>query len=99
MTPRRAAKIDNSQHEIAAALTASGCVVVNISAVGDGKGDLIAILPDGRVAIMVECKTPGNVDFTPAEVRFIVSLIPPAYRVVLTGEQAIEMITKAIGEK
>jgi hypothetical protein len=54
--------------------------------------DLIAILPDGRVVILVECKTPGDVEFTPAEVKFIVSLIPPAYRVVMTAAQVCKMI-------
>lgn len=96
MTPRRAAKSDLSQPEIIAALRSMGCAVVNTSRTGDGMADLIAILPDGRVAVMVECKTPGDVDFTPAQIKFIVSLIPPAYRVIMTGEQAIRAIKQVI---
>lgn len=96
MAPRRAAKIDNSQPEIIQALKDIGCDVVNISSHGDGVNDLFAILPDGRV-ILIECKTPGNVDFTPAEVRYILRLVAPSYRVFMSKEQVTQAVYQMLG--
>jgi hypothetical protein len=59
--------------------------------------DLFAILPDGRV-ILIECKTPGNVEFTPAEERYILRLVIPTYRVFMTAEQTVKAVQTIINE-
>lgn len=93
---RTAAKVDASQASIVSALRAIGCIVIDTHDKGQGYPDLNVITPDGHV-LLVECKTPGNVRFTEAEMEFIFKLVHPAYRVFTTPEQAIETIRKMEG--
>lgn len=89
---RHNAKKDNNHREIAEALRVAGNTVVDTSKFGDGFPDLVVIKPDSTV-VLVEIK---NLDtgagFTKAEVEFIVRLASPAYRVVLTAENAVDTI-------
>lgn len=74
---RRAAKVDDNQKEIVAALRAAGCGVLDLSAVGKGCPDLLVhppAYPDCRMAVLMEikdgAKSASRRKLTPAQVKF-----------------------------
>ncbi len=74
---RRAAKVDDNQAAIVAALRQAGCGVLDLSAVGKGCPDLLVhppAFPACRVAVLMEIKDGGKPPsarkLTPAQVKF-----------------------------
>ena len=88
---RRAARTDTTHAAIREALREVGCIVQDTHALGDGFPDLLVIEPNtGRVATLTLCEV-KDMDgrFTPNAVKFILRLVDPCYRVLLSPEQAI----------
>ncbi len=84
---RNAAKVDRNHNEIRAALEKCGFWVRSSAGQGDGFPDLIAVhRPTGKT-VMVEVKTQDG-DFTDKQIRLMIGLVSPAYRVMLEPEQA-----------
>jgi Holliday junction resolvase len=56
---RRAAKVDESQPAIVAALRAAGCSVLILSGIGERAAPDLLVARNGRTWLL-ECKTPGR---------------------------------------
>jgi hypothetical protein len=54
-------RTDFNQPAIMASLRANGCKVIDLSVVGDGCPDLLALLPDGTLRL-IEVKNPDGRD-------------------------------------
>jgi len=69
--------------------------VVDTHDLGDGFPDIIAILKNGTLALMFEIKgekiRPTDLD---DEIRFMLKLVSPVYRIVQTPEAAAAAITE-----
>ena len=83
----RAARVDSNQAQIVRALRDVGIHVFVTSGVGDGFPDLVAVRRDGRV-ILLEVKTETG-HLQPDQVRVMMSLVNPAYRIYTTVEDAV----------
>ena len=72
--PRRAARIDNNQHEIVDALRAVGCNVAITSSLGSGFVDLVVFRPSTGLLRLMEVKDgskpPSRQRLTPDEEEF-----------------------------
>lgn len=96
---RRAARVDANQREIVAALTRIGCSVFSTAGVADGFPDLVV----GRAnkTLLLEVK---NGDKSPSRQRLRVSQEKfrdwwrGHYAVVSTPEEAIDVVSEAIGK-
>ncbi len=91
MVQRYAAKKDTSHNEIAQAAKSLGCKVKDTSKFGDGFPDMVIILPNGKV-MLVEAKTEGKIDFSQDELRFVIDLVQPCYRVLTNAEGVVKMV-------
>lgn len=91
---RRAAKVDENQREVVAALRRIGARVLHLHAVGAGCPD-IAVL-HGRVWTLLEIKDgnkpPSARKMTPAQRHWHMEFGPDAAFVVTSAEQAIEVV-------
>ena len=54
-------RIDSNQPVIMASLRANGCKVIDLSLIGGGVPDLLALLPDGTLKL-IEVKNPDGRD-------------------------------------
>ena len=54
-------KTDKNQPDIMASLRANGCKVIDLSVVGGGVPDILALLPDGTLKL-IEVKNPDRRD-------------------------------------
>ena len=90
---RRAAKTDDNQAEIVAALRACGYSVLSLAAVGQGCPDLLVGHPTGNILIEVKdgSKSPSRRVLTDDQVEFFNAWRGPAY-VAATVEQALEVM-------
>ena len=84
---RYARRRDNTQVEIARALTAAGWETFDYSRAGFGVPDMIA--KRAGFSLWVECKTENESDLTPAETKFA-RICPGDVIVAVTGAQAVE---------
>jgi len=70
---RRAARIDENQVDIVAALRKVGCRVKSTAAVGDGWADLTVLGPDKKTLFLMEIKDgtkpPSRRRLTPAQIK------------------------------
>lgn len=91
---RRVGNKDRNHDQIKDDLRAVGFFVIDTSALGHGFPDLVVVNRQGRVALLFEVK---DVDFHGAEkvkseVRFMLQMVDPVYRIVTSSEQAIEIM-------
>ena len=98
---RRAARTDQNQSEIVAALRGAGCWVMDLSAVGKGCPDLLVhgpVHPWQLVLIEVKdgAKPPSARKLTPDQLRFHAGCNAPLVVVTSVGEalRAVGLITK-----
>lgn len=94
---RRAARIDENQPKIVAALVAIGCSVESLAAVGDGVPDLLVGYHNRN--LLIEIKNPGKRPsqrrLTPAQVRWHDTWC--GQRVVIeTAQEAIDYVRRSI---
>lgn len=87
----RAKKRDANQSEIKNVLEAIGFVVYNTASYGDGFPDLLCVGDSGKV-YLVEIKQPEGGHMTVSEVRFIMRLVNPAYRIFTDPDQAAALL-------
>ena len=85
---RRAARVDNVQAEVVAALRAAGCSVQSIAAIGHGVPDLVAAR--AGVNYLLECKT-GRGTLTREEREWIVAWRGTVH-IVRTSEEALAVV-------
>jgi hypothetical protein len=85
-------KRDNCHAEIREIFEQFGFVVYDTADQGHGMSDLIAVRADGRVWLVEAKAEDGTV--TPAEYRFIVKLVNPAYRIFHNAQMAADAIWK-----
>lgn len=94
---RRAARVDENQSEIVAALRSIGCSVLILSSLGRGCPDLLA--SNGRKTVLFEVKNPAKPkadrSLTPDEADWIAAWRGEVH-VVETIEQAVAVMTGAL---
>lgn len=56
--------------------------------------DLVIVMKSGRVALLTEIKPESGGVVTSGEVRFMLQIVQPVYRIFQTLEQAIDVITR-----
>ena len=89
--PRRAARIDDNQTEIVAALRRVGCTVRITAQLGDGFPDLL-VRPRGPMASLIQMETKRRKGkLTPAQVKYF-SEFPETIKV-----ETVEEALRAVG--
>jgi Holliday junction resolvase len=83
-------KTDSNQAEIVRILRDKGCLIFDLSSVGEGCPDLLALNPQGQV-ILIEVKNPNGRDrLTPAQLKAIQCGWP--IHVVKSVEDALALV-------
>lgn len=90
----RAKRVDGNHADIRKSLRAAGFVVHDTARLGEGFPDMVVVLENGRVALLFEIKTEDGGKFKPDEIAFMLKMVQPAYRVVTTAAQGIEILKK-----
>lgn len=88
-------RVDSNHSEIRSALRKAGFIVYDTSKFGEGFPDLVVVLKNGRAAILTEIKPEGGGQIKPDEVTFMLKLVEPAYRIVMSSQQAIDVLREA----
>ena len=83
-------RTDANHKEIRQALRGVGYTVYDTSQ--SDLADFVVILKSGRAAIIVEVKPEEGGRVTPGEVRFMLRIVEPVYRMIQTPEDAIDII-------
>lgn len=86
MAARKSAKTDKNHRLIRDGMREAGYFVADTSGMGEGFPDLVIADKAGRVALLWEVKSPREanpqiIEFTDKEVRFMLQLVDPVYRV------------------
>jgi len=84
-------RVDGNHAEIRDTAKAAGYFVADTARMGDGFPDMVIVNKIGRVALLFEVKTPAT-PMKPAEVKFILKIVQPVYRIVMTGQQVIDIM-------
>jgi len=96
--PRQKARVDKPHDQIKKALKQAGYNVIDSSKFGGGFPDLVVVLKTGRVALIFEVKNPPDhptwrrPEFTEAELKFMMQLVEPVYRVIDDPQSAIDLL-------
>ena len=88
----RAKRVDNNHAEIRNAAKAAGYFVADTSRMGEGFPDLVIANKSGLTAMLFEVKTPET-PMKDAEVKFIMQLVQPVYRIVMSGQQVVDIMS------
>lgn len=86
-------RVDANHGEIKSVAKAAGYFVADTARMGEGFPDLVIANHAGRVALLFENKTPVT-PMKPGEVEFILKLVSPVYRIVMTGEQVVKIMSE-----
>lgn len=102
MTPRKKSKTDKNHALIRDGTRLAGYFVADTAALGDGFPDLVIADRAGRVALLWEVKTPGEVNqqiitFTEKEVSFMMQIVDPVYRVGTELQDVINVMRELDG--